>query len=253
MNTIPAKAQYLLRFDDLCPTMDRAKWKRFARLMMRYGVRPILAVVPDNQDPELQIDPADEDFWEEMRSWQRAGATIGLHGYQHLCAAGGRSLVPKHGRSEFAGVSRDLQREWIGAGLAILRSQELHPRIWVAPRHGTDLTTLSVLGEEGIAVVSDGLAERPFWDHGMIWIPQQIWGPVEKDRGLWTICIHSNTATDRDFVLLEEFLRRCYAQVTSLEWALAEWPIGERTLSDRLFHRWSLLRSRSVLHRRAMA
>jgi predicted deacetylase len=249
MNSTPEKAQYLLRFDDLCPTMDRAKWQRLARLITRYGLRPILAVVPDNQDPDLQISPADGSFWEEMRGLEGTGATIGLHGYQHLCGAGGRSLVPRHVRTEFAGVSRELQREWIGKGLELLRSQELRPRVWVAPRHGMDLVTLAVLQEKGIAVVSDGLAERPYWEHGMIWIPQQLWGPVEKVRGLWTICIHANTATDEEVTQLEVFLKRHFAQFTSLEWALAEWPIIERTLSDRLFHRWAVLRSRPAVRR----
>jgi polysaccharide biosynthesis transport protein len=94
-----------------------------------------------------------------------------------------------------------------------------------------------------------GVAERPYWEHGMIWIPQQLWGPVEKERGLWTICIHANTATDEEVSQLEIFLKRHFAQFTSLEWALAEWPIVERTLSDRLFHRWAVLRSRPAVRR----
>lgn len=244
MKSKPAAAQYLLRFDDLCPTMDRDRWEQFASLIKRYRLRPILSVVPDNEDPELAVDVADESFWEQMLALESAGATIGLHGYRHVCAANGPSLIPVRKQTEFAGVPRELQREWIANGLAMLRSQGLHPRIWVAPRHGTDLITLRVLREEGIAVLSDGLSTRPYREHAMIWIPQQIWAPVEKKSGLWTICIHSNTATDQDVESLEVFLERFVDQFTSVEWALAQWPIGDRTYSDRLFHGWTTLRRR---------
>ncbi len=58
---IPRPAQYLLRFDDLCPTMAASRWAPFERLIGEFGIQPILAVVPENQDPELAIDePAAE-------------------------------------------------------------------------------------------------------------------------------------------------------------------------------------------------
>jgi predicted deacetylase len=236
------RAQYLLRFDDLCPAMDRARWERFSHLIARFGIQPILAVVPDNLDPQLQLDLPYAGFWDEMQALDAAGATIGLHGYRHLCAVAGRSLIPLHKRSEFAGASREQQREWIGAGLQILRSKGLHPRIWVAPRHGFDLTTLEVLREQGIGVISDGFATRPFHDRGLIWIPQQLWQPAEKMSGLWTICIHSNSASDEDFFRLQEFLERFGDRFTSVERVLSEWVIVNRSLSDKCFHGQMLLR-----------
>ncbi|WP_263351851.1 DUF2334 domain-containing protein [Acidicapsa acidisoli] len=236
MRKSPAKAQYLLRFDDLCPTMDRARWARMAALVARFGIQPILAVVPDNRDPELEHDAADEGFWEQMRALQNSGATIGLHGYRHVCAAGGRSLIPLHRRTEFAGVARELQREWIGRGLTILRANGLHPRIWVAPRHGFDRRTLRALRAEGIGLVSDGFAMGPFRSEGVVWVPQQIWSPVEKSSGLWTICVHANSATDETVGALEDFLERHSFQFTSVDRVLAEWPVSGRSLRDRWFH-----------------
>jgi predicted deacetylase len=94
---ISRPAQYLLRFDDLCPTMDRERWERFLPLLAQYKIRPILAVVPDNQDRALELSPPDAGFWEEMRARQASGATIALHGYRHLCVNRGRSLVPLAG------------------------------------------------------------------------------------------------------------------------------------------------------------
>ena len=244
MNRGPVKAQYLLRFDDLCPTMDRARWERFRRLIERFGLRPILAVVPDNCDPELERDLPHPAFWDEMRALQAAGATIGLHGYRHLCAAAGHSLIPGHRRTEFAGASLELQRQWIRAGLRMLRSRGLQPRIFVAPRHGLDLGTAQALREEEMELVSDGFAKRPFHDHGLAWIPQQLWRPVEKESGLWTICLHSNSAMDKDVAVLEAFLERFSSQFTSVDRVLAEWPIARRSFSDRRFHGGMVLRRR---------
>lgn len=135
---IPKPAQFLLRFDDLCPTLSVAKWQRLLPLIQRFHLRPILAVVPDNLDPELELSPPDPEFWAQMRALEAAGATIALHGYRHLCQSTGRSLLPLHRRTEFAGVPLAIQRQWIHAGLEILRSQRLNPKIWIAPRHGFD-------------------------------------------------------------------------------------------------------------------
>ena len=143
-------AQYLLRIDDLCPTVSAERWQQFQSLIEEFRLRPILAVVPDNQDPELKVSPPDPAFWDCMRALEAAGAAIGLHGYQHLCVTRGRSLVDLHRISEFAGVPAATQRAWIGEGLRILRGHGLNPNIWVAPRHGFDRNTLAALREQGV-------------------------------------------------------------------------------------------------------
>lgn len=221
---IPTPAQYLLRFDDLCPTVSRGRWQRFLPMIEEFGIRPILAVIPDNQDRQLQDSSPDPEFWACMRAMEAAGATIGLHGYTHLCQSRGRSLLALHRRTEFAGVPEDIQRQWIHAGLEILRDHELNPRIWVAPRHGFDSHTLRVLRKEGISVLSDGFARIPFTRGGLTWIPQQLWAPVDKPKGLWTICIHANTARDSQVKLLHDFLRLHAVQFTSVDQVLAEFP-----------------------------
>jgi predicted deacetylase len=232
---IPRPAQYLLRFDDLCPTFSRAGWQRFLPLIEDFGIRPILAVVPDNLDPELQISAPDPDFWAGMRAMEFAGAAIALHGYWHLCVSEGGGLLPMHRRTEFAGVPEETQRQWIHAGLAILRGHGLSPRIWVAPRHGFDRGTLRALAAEGIEAVSDGLARVPFRRGGLTWIPQQLWAPVEKSQGLWTICVHSNTALESLVDELRAFLSRHAAQFTSVDRVLAEFEPTELGTAERLY------------------
>lgn len=241
---IPRPAQYLLRFDDLCPKMDRNNWRRFLPLFEEYGLQPILAVIPENRDPGLEHSAPDPDFWNQMRDLQAAGATIGLHGYRHLCANPGRSLLPLQTMSEFAGVPELTQTEWIHSGLTILRRLGLMPRIFVAPRHGFDRNTLRAVYESGITLLSDGFARVPFVRYGLTWIPQQLWRPVGKAEGLWTICLHSNTASDDLLEELREFLREHASQFTSVDRALKELSPSGLTLYERLYETSALLRFR---------
>ena len=258
------KTEYLLRFDDLTPGMDRARWERFVPLLERFGVKPILAVVPENRDPQLRVTEDDAGFWDEMREWQRRGAAIGLHGYRHLCWSEGRGrqgrrfegrgfegrgfeglgLVPLHLQTEFAGAPEADQRAWIEAGLGILRGHGLEPRIWVAPRHGSDAATVRALRRAGIEVISDGLWRRPVTWHEAVWIPQQIWEPHVMPGGLWTICLHAGTASDALVTRLEGFLNRNAGAFTSVERVLAEWPVVRYGVRDWARQAWWLAKRR---------
>ena len=239
---LPKPAQYLLRLDDLCPTVSVRYWQRLQSLVEEFQLRPILAVVPNNHDDELKQSPLDPDFWPRMGALEATGATIALHGYRHLCAASGRSLVPLHRSSEFAGVPAATQLAWIHDGLAILRGHGLNPRIWVAPRHGFDCNTLNALRNEGIDLLSDGLARIPFKRGGMTWIPQQLWAPVEKFNGLWTICIHPNTVTVAQIADLRAFLSQHAAQFTSVDHVLAEFSPTRLNLAERAYAQCALWR-----------
>jgi predicted deacetylase len=245
---VPNPAQYLLRFDDLCPTIALSRWERVLSLIDEFGIRPILAVVPENRDHDLARCEPDPHFWSRMRALEAAGATIALHGYRHLCRSNGKSLVPLHSHSEFAGVPQELQREWICAGLNILRVQGLNPRVWVAPRHGFDMNTLEALRLEGIEILSDGLARVPFVRGGITWIPQQLWSPVEKRKGLWTICLHTNTIRNSQVDQLREFLRQHAGQFTSVDRVETELKPGELNASERIYEiytQWKVRASRA--------
>ena len=238
-------AQYLLRFDDLCPTVSVRCWRHLQFLVEGFQIHPILAVVPDNRDDEWRHALPDPDFWLRMRALEAAGSTVALHGYRHLCASRGRSLVPLHRMSEFAGVNATTQHAWIHEGLAILHSHGLRPRMWVAPRHGFDRNTLNALRKEGIYLLSDGLQRIPFKREGVTWIPQQLWAPVEKSSGLWTICIHPNTVTDPQVEQLRAFLGSHAAQFTSVDRVLAEFTPTRLSLAERAYAQCAVGRIRA--------
>lgn len=237
-------AQYLIRFDDLCPTMSKERRELLLSILARYGVQPILAVVPDNRDPDLILQDPDPDFWHRLRSLESAGATIAMHGYQHLCRSRGNSLIALHQETEFAGVEESRQREWIRSGLEILRSHGLSPRLFVAPRHGFDRATLRVLAAEGLPFLSDGFAHRPFSRDQVVCVPQQLWEPVPKKSGLWTICIHPNTAGDSLQKSLDNFLQKFSAQFTSFQRVIAEHESRPLSWAEQLAERNAFTRIR---------
>lgn len=37
----------LVRFDDICPTMNWEQWNRAVTVLERYNVKPLIGVIPD--------------------------------------------------------------------------------------------------------------------------------------------------------------------------------------------------------------
>lgn len=188
--------RYLVRLDDACATMDKKKWDKLERIFDTLGIKPIVAVVPDNQDSELIVEPPDKLFWDKVRAWQAKGWTIAMHGYQHVFHTIDRDkmILPFHDRSEFAGLPLNKQAEKIRASLRLFKQEGIQPKVWIAPAHCFDSITLAALLQEtSIRVISDGLAVKPFYDHGFMWLPQQLWQLAPRKFGLWTVCLHPNT------------------------------------------------------------
>lgn len=199
-------AKYLLRMDDACHTMDRQKWQKLEDLCDELEVKPIVAVVPDNQDRDLEFDAPDTEFWDKVRRWQAKGWIIALHGYQHVMHDTKSKLVlPFYERSEFGGLPYDQQAEKIRRSWQIFTSQGVVPTVWIAPAHCFDWLTLkAILAETTVRIVSDGIARDQYYEEGFYWIPQQLWSLNEKGAGLWTVCLHPNTMADQDIVSLRD-------------------------------------------------
>ena len=104
-------SRFIIRFDDFCPTMNWMIWEQIESILEKYKVRPIVAIVPDNQDNHLRITEANSDFWNRVRNWQSQGWTIGLHGWQHCYTTLDAGLVGIKGHSEFAGLPLAIQEK----------------------------------------------------------------------------------------------------------------------------------------------
>lgn len=209
-----------MRFDDLCPTMNWPIWRQVEAALLDARVSPILAVVPDNQDLELMVGPAHEAFWEEVRTWQSRGWTIGLHGYQHRYVTQSAGIIGRNRYSEFAGLPYQEQLAKLRSALAIFARQGVRPDIWVAPAHSFDGNTLYALAECGLRTVSDGYAALPHTDsQGTFWIPQQLGRFRALPAGVWTVCHHHNTWNPQDLQRFHSALaayRGCFSSVSEL-------------------------------------
>jgi hypothetical protein len=186
-------AQYLLRFDDICPTMNWALWAEIESLLVQRRLKPILAVVPDNRDPALQLDSPVGDFWDRVRRWQDRGWTIALHGYQHRYVSPNAGIAATRKKSEFAGLPREQQREKLRLGMQIFEREGITSRVWIAPGNTFDATTVTLLPEFGIRIISAGYFQFPFMcPVGMTWVPQQMHYYRPAPAGVWTVCYHHN-------------------------------------------------------------
>ncbi len=244
-------AQYLLRMDDACPTMGHRKWQMFEDLFDGLGIKPLVAVVPDNRDPELQRDPPDALFWEKVRSWQAKGWTIAMHGYQHrMHATKSKLVLPFYERSEFAGLSYEAQAAKIRKSWSLFVAERVEPTAWIAPAHCFDRLTLKAIhNETSIRIVSDGIARDQYFEDGFFWLPQQLWSFAEKSSGLWTVCLHPNTMTEEGFAALRTELEERYiSRVTSVDkLALHK---RSKSLGDWLYdaYFWQRHRAFKLLH-----
>jgi predicted deacetylase len=186
-------ATYLVRIDDICPTMNWTVWEQVEAALVEAGVQPIVAVVPDNRDPVLEVQPAEPRFWDRVRRWQALGWTIGLHGYQHHYETRDAGIIGRNRYSEFAGLPFETQLDKLRRATAIFTREGVTPDVFVAPGHSFDDTTLRALLECGISAISDGYSMLPHIDgRGMIWVPQQLGGFRSMPGGLWTVCLHIN-------------------------------------------------------------
>ncbi|WP_034039891.1 DUF2334 domain-containing protein [Wocania ichthyoenteri] len=202
--------KYLIRLDDACETMNWEKWLRMEALLDKYSVKPLIAVIPNNEDDMQKIDPPRSTFWQWVKALEQKDWEIGLHGNDHVYKTTEGGINPIHKRSEFAGLTLVEQKDKIKKGFEKFKSEGFNPRIFVAPSHTFDLNTLKALkAESSINIISDTLAFKPYKKHDFIFIPQQL-GSARFVflPGVYTFCYHPNTMNDNAFNQLEVFLKK---------------------------------------------
>ena len=213
--------QFLIRLDDASPFMDRDKWERVEDILTEYCIRPLVGIIPDNQDPKTMVNIDDGCFGDTIDRWKRKSWSFALHGYNHVCSSGGgmKGLNPFWDRSEYAGLSLDAQCEKIREGLVKLKQYHIEPAFFFAPSHTFDSNTLEALRQESlIRRVSDTIAFAPYRKGEFVFIPQ-ISGHCSEIPfpGIYTFCLHPNTMSEKDFVELERFCKKYQQQFTSFD------------------------------------
>ena len=221
----PFKKRFLLRFDDICPTMRWATWSEIEKALIDHDIKPLLAVVPDNRDPVLEVDRPVTDFWERVRHWQGLGWNIALHGYQHLYVARDGGLVTRRKKSEFASLSAQEQEEKLRRGMEIFEREGIQSRVWIAPGNAFDATTVSLLPRFGIDVISAGWFWGPFvGPHEMTWLPCQLSIMRPVPAGFWSVCYHHNSWSRAELSEFQNDLERYHHQIAGLDEVLETSP-----------------------------
>ncbi|HOX57023.1 MAG TPA: DUF2334 domain-containing protein [Candidatus Paceibacterota bacterium] len=204
--------------------MNWKVWSAIESALRERNLKPILAVVPDNQDPALRVEAPVEDFWERVRGWQARGWTIALHGYQHRYVTCHPGIVTPRKKSEFAGLPAAEQEEKLRRGMRIFKHHGLKPDLWIAPSNCFDATTVSLLHTVGISMICDGCFRFPFvCERNMFWIPQQLFGFRPAPAGVWTVCYHHNQWTAADLRQFREDLDQYGPEIASVDDVAREW------------------------------
>ncbi len=187
-----------VRMDDITPDMDWEKFYFFQKLFEQAGIKPLLGIVPMNEDENLHIEENKVSFWEEMKSLQEQGYTLALHGYRHVYQTSKGGMFPLNDFSEFAGRSYDEQLADLKQARAILDAKGIQTDIFMAPAHSYDKNTLRALKATGFHKITDGFGKKPYLWNGIAFYPISflLSRSLKADKGYTTMVIHANTVTD---------------------------------------------------------
>jgi len=216
-------------------------WVKVEEALLELDVKPIMSVIPDNQDETLKVCEENNNFWEGVRTWQARSWTIGLHGYQHRYVTRDAGVVGINKYSEFSCLSLGEQSDKMQRSLEIFEREGVKADVWVAPGHSFDETTLIALRSAGIKRISDGLFPYPHVDaSGVLWVPQQLWKFRIMPPGVWTICCHINRWTARDIQKFRLDLRRFQQSIANFSDIVAAYANRQKTRFDDFYARLHL-------------
>lgn len=235
----------LIRFDDICPTMDWEQWEKAKKLLDEKGKVALLGVVPDCQDPDLDINKPLPDFWDYVRNLQKQGFTIAMHGYRHVFECD---------HSEFAGLSYEKQLYKIKEGKRILNEHGIETDVFFAPAHNFDDNTLKALSACGFKFVSDGLSQKPYKRYGVTLLPCRCGGipRIKRNSGHITAVIHAHEWTtpqkSSEWYNFEQLINKHSDKIVPFAEFL-KWPLGNSLIQriDELCYSFYVHRLRSIL------
>ena len=199
-----------IRLDDACPKRDITKWDRMEFLLDKYSIKPLVGIIPDCRDQNMNCYEEDKSFWTRyIPKWQKKGWILAMHGYQHVFNTKEGGINPVNKMSEFAGLPIEKQKEMLREGISILRNHGINPDIFFAPAHTFDRNTLLALkSETNVSAISDTPANDTYYYHGFTFIPQQSGYVRNLPFRTITFCYHPNTMKDRDFATLENYITK---------------------------------------------
>ena len=240
-------SKFILRFDDIAPSMAWSKFSAFDALASELDIPLLVGVVPHCLDPKLAKEPAKADFWDVVRGWVNRGWTISQHGYTHQYVTKNPGILAKIKHSELAGLSYEEQYAKIKAGKDILVQQGVWQPVFMAPSHSFDYNTVRVLWDLDFRYLTDGYGVYPYKIGALTAVPQLFASPKHLGFGVYTICIHPNTITQSEIQNILCFMRAHRKQFISFSDATAiSCPLPGVAMTSRFFTSSTLPIIRSI-------
>ena len=244
-----------IRMDDITPDMDWSKFLRFKELCDLYQVKPLIGVIPVNQDSMLQIDSVREDFWDYLKQLQKEGWVIAQHGYCHIYQTKRMGVFPLNRLSEFAGLKYEEQLHKLQAGREILEAHGIKTDMFMAPAHSYDKNTLQALKATGFKKITDGFGKYPYQWKNLIFFPiaYKQGKSLKQSEGYTTFVVHANTMHEGDFKKFEKMLQDypdrfiSYQELLDVQPKKRSW-IGHVQETLLAFGKFILVRINHMLH-----
>jgi len=212
----------LIRFDDVAENMNWPLMNKCEVLFDKLNIKPVMGVIPSNEDKDLLIYPKKENFWGIVKKWQSKGWEIAMHGYNHIYdkETNRKDFFEYGGKSEFFGHTLDVQLKKVKKGLEIFKKNNINVRTFFSPNHTYDLNTFEALKLSGINQVIDGYGLKPYLENNIKFIPQLFYKPIFLPLGLQTTQIHLNYWTEKELDNFLNIISKNYRKIISYEEAL---------------------------------
>ena len=214
----------LIRLDDIAENMNWNLMEKSELLFEKYGIKPILGVIPNNKDNELLSYSKKNNFWEQVRNWRDKGWEIAMHGYTHvydkICK--NEDYFNYGGGSEFCGHTLETQISRIKNGLQKFKNEKIKIRSFFAPNHTYDKNTFIALKNFRINEVIDGYGLMPYIENDIKFIPQLFYKVFALPFGIQTLQIHLNYWEQKDFDNFEKFIKKHSNKIITYDQAIAK-------------------------------
>jgi predicted deacetylase len=209
----------LIRFDDIAPNMNWSMMDKCQELLEEFKIKPVVGVIPKNEDEELLKYPFRNNFWKIVKNWENRGWSIAMHGYNHVYdkETKKKDYFNYGGRSEFFGHSMEIQKNKLEAGLRIFKEHQIKIDTFFSPNHTYDLNTFYALKSVGILRVIDGYGILPFTKNEIKFIPQLFYKLYALPFGTQSTQIHLNYWSENDFEIFKNFVKKNHKYIISID------------------------------------
>ena len=214
----------LIRFDDIAPNMKWEMMDRCQEILNHYNLKPVMGIIPDNQDNELLKYPKRDNFWEIVKKWKSSGWSIAMHGYKHLydIETNKKDYFNYGGGSEFFGHSYEDQLLKIKKGIGIFKKNNLEIDMFFAPNHTYDKNTFEALKNSGIFKIIDGYGLMPYISNDIKFVPQLFYKLYMLPFGIQSTQIHINYWNDKDFDIFKNFVEKNHKKIIDSDLAFSK-------------------------------